>query len=365
MLSDFGQMDLSLPASPAFNVLGLSPDKIERPTTLRKLGTSLIRALGNDGKLVKGVALDVNPVLLLAPEWIRAGDAYGSGPDQEDLNMTNYPKRLAARTTLSLASTDADASGASRAAWGIRIGLIDEADPGLFYQGVAKCLRESAQPVAGGRHSGYVDDDKKKANPALDKCLDDEWKHPTLASTKPLWARFSLYAGFGQSWYSRSGSLTDHAPDVKTAWLTTSYGMNSTTIKDGGPDVRVLLQGYLERKINDRTADPNDATKLLRQNSTQAILRLKGGNAIWHLFAEAGGSRVKLANDTTENLKHFALGAEYNLGKMLGMNDSGNESWLQLGYVNERGFSNGKDSTGVTMNFKFGVPFLDLPGAAK
>ena len=119
--------------------------------------------------------------------------------------------------------------------------------------------------------------------------------------------------------------------------------------------LRTLLQGYLGRKLNDRTPDPNDATVLLREDSSDIIVRLKLGKDTWHGFLELGRSRVRLGNDTTEKLRHVALGAEFKL-------NFADDTWLQLASVSERGFSNGKDNTGVTMNLKFGVPFLELPG---
>lgn len=172
---------------------------------------------------------------------------------------------------------------------------------------------------------------------------------------KPLWAQPALYAGYGQSWYSKSGSLTDRAPDVKAFWLAGSYGMfvGKPTQELGA--LRTLLQGYLGRKLNDRTPDPNDATVLLREDSSDIIVRLKLGKDTWHGFLELGRSRVRLGNDTTEKLRHVALGAEFKL-------NFADDTWLQLASVSERGFSNGKDNTGVTMNLKFGVPFLELPG---
>jgi hypothetical protein len=361
-LADFAQVDLSLPASPAFAVLGLSPDKVERPTTLRTLAATALRSLGPDGKVVKGVAFDVNPALLVAPHWITAGTGYAGSTPEEDLSPKHYIKRAVTRTTLSLATTDADSSGASKLAWGLRLGLIDEADPGLFYQKTVECLQaHPPAPIPAHRVTGSV-----PASDDLEKCLDKAKDSPAVLSSKPLWARFSLYAGYGQSWYSKSGSLTDHVPDVKTFWLTTSYGLagNETTIENSPGTMRTLIQGYLERRLDDRTPDPNNADALLNQNSTQGIVRLKTGDGKWHGFAEVGLSKVRFGNSTTENVHHYALGYELNLGHLLSMNAKGMDSWIQIASVHERGFADGKDKTGVALSLKFGEPFLDLPGSA-
>jgi hypothetical protein len=327
----------------------------------------LIRALGEDGKLVNGVAVDANPLLLLAPRVVTAGTGYAGGtpdsPDESDLNWTNYPKRLFTRTTLSLATTGADATGSSRSAFGLRVGIIDQADPGLFYARTVKCLKETPAPaLPPGRTSG-----SKPPPPGLEECLQGQRRD--LETKRPLWARFSLYAGYGQSWYSQTSALTDQAPDVKTFWLTSSYGLlapASIKEEEAQDSMRWLVQGYLERKINNRVTDPDDANALIRRDSTQAILRLKGGDGNKHMFLEAGKTRAKLASSVTENVTHAAFGAEFNLGKLFGSTGtSGMETWVQLASVQERGFADGNKKSGVTLNFKFGAPFLDLPGSAK
>ncbi len=358
-LSSFAQVDLSLPASPAFAVLGLSPDKVERPTSLRTLAATALHSIGENGKPVNGVAIDATPILLISPGTITAGDGYAGSNPQDDLSWKNYWKRFLTRTTVSLATTSADTAGASRMAWGLRVGLIDQADPGLFFQKTVQCLQDpntSAGPIPAKRKQG-----SEPANPKLETCLSDSSKKPELTGP-PLWARFSLYVGYGQSWYSKSGAVTDDAPDTKTVWLVASKGLTSDSVETSPGHLRALIQGYVERKVNDRAADPNNANALLTQNSTQGIVRLKFGSANTHVFSEVGLSKVRLGNSTTENLHHVALGAEFNVGKALSLGSSGMETWIQLASVQERGFSNGKDQTGVALSLKFGAPFLDIPG---
>ncbi|MBK7532926.1 hypothetical protein [Piscinibacter sp.] len=341
-------MDLSVPSSPAFAVLGISPDKVQRPGTIRDFATSVVRGIGADGKPVNGVAIDMSPVSVFFKQLITGGSEYAADADSHnDLRLKNYWKRAFARTTVSLATTSADSNGASKSAWGLRVGLIDQGDPGLYYKETAACLRKATMPpIKAGRDltSTPADDAVNLCNPLTNGVME-----------KPLWAQPALYAGYGQSWYSKSGSLTDRAPDVKAFWLAGSYGMfvGKPTQELGA--LRTLLQGYLGRKLNDRTPDPNDATVLLREDSSDIIVRLKLGKDTWHGFLELGRSRVRLGNDTTEKLRHVALGAEFKL-------NFADDTWLQLASVSERGFSNGKDNTGVTMNLKFGVPFLELPG---
>jgi len=360
-LAAFGGIELGVPSSPAFAVLGISPDKVDHPATLHTFAASLARGLGQDGKAVDGMAIDVNPLPLFFPEKVRGGDKYAGDDSQDDLKAPGNFKRIATRTTFSLGTTSAEPDGASRMAWGLRVGFIDQSDPGLFWGPTAECLRLApAKPLVDGKNKGDKSVDDQPADVSINKCdVKSGGNSLKLKDKRPLWARFSLYGGYGQSWYSKSGKLTDRASDVKAMWLSTSYGMFANDLDQTPNEWRSLVQGYLERKINDRTRDPNDDTKLVRQDSTQGIARLRAGKSNLHVFAELGASRVKLAGETTEKLKHFAWGLEYRVF----VSQDKSETWVQVAGVNERGFANGKDVSGVTVNFKFGMPFLELPGA--
>lgn len=50
--------------------------------------------------------------------------------------------RMLARTTLSFGTTNPDASGASRSAFGLRVGLYDSGDPGLYWSRAVDCVSQ-------------------------------------------------------------------------------------------------------------------------------------------------------------------------------------------------------------------------------
>jgi len=74
-------VDLSVPDSPAFTVLGLTPEEVARPTTARKLATSLLNGVDRNGVLQTGVAIDTVPYLALAGQLVtlqaRIKDEFG------------------------------------------------------------------------------------------------------------------------------------------------------------------------------------------------------------------------------------------------------------------------------------------------
>lgn len=334
-LADYAKVELSVPSSPAFAILGITPDKVQRPGSIRDFVASIARGVGEDGKPVNGLALDISPASVFFREHVRGGETYSR----------DTWRQILARTTLSFASTTTEQeTGASRLAWGIRVGLIDQADPGLYWKSTIACLKAAKMPVIpGGKKLDSVEAD-------VDKC--DPSKNPD----EPLWAKPSLYLGYGKAWYSSNGSLTNRSKDSNTFWLSGSIGLLPGRVNDNPDQLRTLLQGYVSRSTNDRTPDPDNSSNLLKKSSSEVVARLRTGRETWHAFVDVGQKRIKLAGAATDKVRHFALGAELKIDAL------GEDTWLQLASVKESGFANGKDVTATTLNLKFGVPFLQIPG---
>jgi hypothetical protein len=125
-------VDLSVADSPAFTVLGLTPEDISRPTTARKLATSLLNGVDRNGILQSGVAVDTAPYLAVAGHLVELGEY-----------RRRYPLRFASRLQLSLATTKASSEedNAIRAALGFRVTIFDFGDPRTD-AGLERCFDE-------------------------------------------------------------------------------------------------------------------------------------------------------------------------------------------------------------------------------
>lgn len=345
------QADLSIPASPAAALLGISADKVQRPGSVRELTASLVRGIGPDGKIQSAVALDLAPAFVFFPKFIGAGDVYApaNATSDSDGGWQQRVRRMLARTTLSFGTTNPDATGAARSALGLRVGLYDSGDPGLYWSKVVNCVSQIEGVIPPGP--------TKPGKPAEPIEVDYSKCDPTKDAADNLWAKPSLYAGYGQSWYSKTGALTDRAPDVRQLWLSGSLGWAPAEDKQGeASDLRVLGQLYIGRRLNDRTPDPKDASQLLRQDSTDTVLRVRVGRTSWHGFLEYGRNRVRLGDIRTRNLRHTAYGAEFQLGAF-----GGTDNWLEIASVRSEGVMDGKTYSGVLLNYRIGTPSLGLP----
>lgn len=333
-LNEIGQVDLSVPDSPALAVLGISPSQIQRPGTVRELASSVVKSFDSNGKPKSGVAIDFSPLPLFAPGVIHGGQQYAS----------NYLVQAFTRTTVSVATTDADSSGSTQLAWGVRMGVFDFGDPGLSYKELLSCVKEIKLPAP--KPLPNVD----APDPSESTKISDEIGACDPSKRLALWARPALYVGFGESRYSKSGRLTGTTPSVKAFWATYSQGWDR-----GGDSVRALFLAHASRKLDDRVPDPSDSTAFLRQDSSALIGRLRLGKEKWHAFLDFGREHMSLGNSTTENIRYAGAGAEF---KVL------DDVWLQLGGVTERGYKDGTSQNKVTTGLRFGSePFLSLPGS--
>ncbi len=115
-------IDLSVPESPAFTVLGLTPQTVTRPASPRELATSLLNGVDQHGNFQSGVALDLAPYLLFA------GD---------QLSLRDYQRsrklRLLTRFQTSFATTKgaSEDDKSTRLALGFHATLWDRGDPQL------------------------------------------------------------------------------------------------------------------------------------------------------------------------------------------------------------------------------------------
>ncbi len=113
-------IELMVPSSPAFAILGLSPENVARPATVGEFTASILNGVDANGNLQTGVAIDTSPYLLLRGDQLTIRD-YNDNP----------LKRWLARTQLSLATAkgSSDDDKALLAAVGMHVTLWDEGDP--------------------------------------------------------------------------------------------------------------------------------------------------------------------------------------------------------------------------------------------
>ncbi len=107
------------PESPVFAFLGTAPTRVLRPGGVRELGASILSAVGEDGRVRQGFAVEIAPWSLI-PGITISLDEY----------RDNRFKYILANTQVSVGSVRAAGNAASTdVGFGLRLTLVDAADP--------------------------------------------------------------------------------------------------------------------------------------------------------------------------------------------------------------------------------------------
>lgn len=345
LINDRLAVDLSVPASPAMAVLGVGGTEIDRPAFPRDLAASLIKGFDKDGKNRDAFAIDVVPASLWLRSSIIGGEKYDKSPW----------KQILARTTLSLGAAKVeDTKDGGQYGAGIRIGLYDDSDPGLYWAQKDECLKKIWEKIP------LTSEQVPDGGPVLVKI-------PQQAATAcaldmlvaDLWAKPALYIGYAQGWHSDTASVRDASGSAKAFWASFSVGLNprsSAEVQQGGGSDRVrgLVQLYLARKLDERITNPAGTDDFVGESRSELVARLRFGKVKWHAYAEAGVARTRTAGLERESIRRTGFGVEYMLREDL---------WLVLGSMREAGFRNGTRSL-INTGLRFSqVPkaLFDLP----
>lgn len=120
-LLDAPPLDFSVPESPAFTMLGVTPQDVAKPPDAEGLGVALLNATDQNGVLQSGIAIDTNPYLVFRGPTLTIEDY-----------QDKYWQQFLSRTKLSVATTKASGDAKdTRGAAGLLFVPIDTADPRL------------------------------------------------------------------------------------------------------------------------------------------------------------------------------------------------------------------------------------------
>jgi hypothetical protein len=111
--------DIPIPDSPAFTILGLSPQNVTNPSSVRDLAATLINGVDRNGNFQSGIAIDTS-ILNLSGDQVSINDY-----NTNFINLLWYSSQISFATAKG--SNDEDKS--LRIAGGIKLTLFDNGDP--------------------------------------------------------------------------------------------------------------------------------------------------------------------------------------------------------------------------------------------
>lgn len=288
-------MDLSVPDSPAFKILGLTPNKVDRPSSPREFAAAIINGLDTNGNFQSGLALDSSPYLLLNSKNITL-DEY----------QTDYLTRFLSRSQFSFATAKgaSDSDKSLKMATGLKLTLWDEGDPRNDKKLMA-CLKKAVGQAELSMDETLEDLNVKKGNIDLKlKKETDEAKKAALEVKKKnieleinklnderfselnkkialpvkecrenkefvsnLWNKSSWSIGIAPTFITKTGNTQDYGYSGLGAWTSVSYG-----IKD-----YAQLIAQIQYRNKEQIPVPNSQGSFFEQDNLSFGSRLRFG----------------------------------------------------------------------------------------
>ncbi len=335
-------VNYTIPDSPAFTLLGVNPDKIERPATPRDLATSLLNGLDENGHFQSGLALDIDPFMLLR------GKA---------TSITAYDHlyiRWLANSQLSVGTTKGTTSDdtSTKLGLGLHTLLWNRKDPRLdktltaafTKAGTDVLLRipETCGPIPAGDKDAV-----EKCETKMLKVIEDAIAPRKKELEDKYWNSSYLAAAAAIALVSQSGSLDSMKWNGAGAWTTLAYGFEDASDKNFFRK-HAELSFHAEWRNNESVTDPTNNGQTFLRNSELGGLRLLLGSSSNNGSFETvyRHSHPKDPVRVDENYARLTAGVEHKVSDQL---------WLNFSVATDAGRGAGKDKLVVSSNFKWGT----------
>jgi len=329
-------VDLTVPESPAFTVLGINPEGVVRPTTPQEFATSLLNGVDERGNFQTGLALDFVPFLTFFGNQTSLA-SYRSSPME----------RLLARTQLSFATAKgvSEADKATRLGLGLRLSLWDRADPRLD-EALDACYTNAFAAL--GARPGTIPGETEAAKRARllkrKQTLADLSKPCDDAARKRNWNASGWVVGFAPSWISTTGQTTNFKWNGGGFWTSLAYGFDSVSaLKDSSQ--LIFHARYRNKEI---VPDTTNTGQFFSQDSLFLGGRVRiapGVEAKSILSFEGSFIRSKREHGLWDASSRYSLGLEQRIADKI---------WFSLSLGGQSGRPDDANHAFVLSSFKWG-----------
>ena len=336
--ADTTNVDLSVPESPAFTVLGVTPSTVVRPGSPKAFASSILSGLDQNGNFQSGLAFDLTPYMIFNGENITIRD-YNE----------HYLTRLLSRTQFSFATIKGSSADdtATRVAAGLNFTIWDKGDPRVYHpkrgdDDVLTCFANSLQlppPIAPNTPQAQIDQinaGNKATNDQLaDSCRD--------RARKANWNRSSWIIAYAPSWITKTGGTDDsgYKWNGGAAWTSIAYGFEGISALERIAQL-ILHARYRSRE---RVPDPVNGGTFLTQNSTFFGARFRAGSPKFGLNFEDTFIRTNVLGGRRDDINRFSIGAEARITDNL---------YFVITSGSNLGADNGQKRGFVLSSFKYG-----------
>ena len=336
-------IDLSVPQSPAFTVLGVTPENVIHPATPREFAASLLNGVDPNGNFQTGLALETAPYLLVF------GDSITIREYQE-----NRLTQIAARTQFSLATTKgtSDDDKSARLALGLRLTPYDLGDPRndeqllkCFTEGELKQVHDRANQLSIEMAEFAATEDPTELEferEVDDRLLSLEGEAREAAAKcrqetrSRNWNATSWSLGVAPTWTSRDGGTDDLEWSGAALWTSLAYGFEDVPGLEDTSQVTM----HARYRSDEQVPDSDNGGGFLEQDTLVLALKARIAGPNIPFGSEPGGRlepsalggadlnfaiEVSYLNSDRKNRKseeyfQYSVGAEYRITDDLYLN---------------------------------------------
>ena len=308
-------IDLSVPESPAFVAIGLSPDTIVRPTTPREFATAVLNGVDRNGNLQTGMAIDAVPYLVWAGSKVSLHQY-----------RTSVATQILSRSQVSFATTKGggDDDPSVKLAIGGHSTLYDSEDPRLNNDALLQCYSEIPLLRITDLGIGLSDEERTRRIELAREQFERTVLKPRTEDCreqfrrKARWNGTSVIVAGASTWVSATGLAKDLDTRSSSFWTSFSYGF------DGVPGLsdNAQLVGHVRHHSNELVVDADLPGGQEIRDTTFAGVRLRAGTSSFGLNVEAAYVRTKSEVRPEDTSTRLSFMAERRLAPNLWLNVS-------------------------------------------
>jgi hypothetical protein len=328
-------LDLSVPESPAFTVLGLNPNVVTHPASPRQLAASLLNGVDQNGNFQSGVSIDTAPYLLF----------YGNSVTLQKYQGSRVIQFLA-RTGFSFATTKGASTNdkSARLAAGLSLTLFDKGDARMdkaFLNKLVNAAAEvqnSAPPIS----PNASEQEKATAEKEIEGKVEAKVKQIREEQRKAVWNRSSWIVAGAPSWISKDGTTSHFAANGAAVWSSLAYGFEGIPGLEN--NAQLIIHGRFHSK--EYVPDTVNAGQFYQQQSATFGARVRFGNENTIGSFETAYVHVSPIGRPTDSFFRLSTGAEKRLTDNV---------WLHFGIGGESGQQNGQNKFFILTDFNWGA----------
>lgn len=340
----FANEDLAVPESPAFTVLGLTPETVVRPSSPREFASSFLSGVDSHGNFQSGLALDV------VPYWVFAGNGVTLGRYN-----SSYKVRLLSRTQFSFANTKgaSDDDKSVRLALGLRMTLWDDGDPhsDKTLMDCFGALQLPGPPAFAPPDDDATPEEMRRFEAAM-KAYEEERVKIVQANKKAEekcradarkrnWNNSSWVIAAAPSWISQTGESKNFKWNGAGFWTTLAYGFGGVPKLEDNSQLLV----HARYRNNEQVPDADNKGQFLTQDSVFIGGRWRYGNERVSANFESVYQRIRQKGKPWDDSARYSVGLERKIAENI---------WFALAFGGERGRDQGKNQGFVLSSFRWG-----------